>query len=279
MKISEYYNEMATQGASVSVLPFWYPPFAKSIYERSRILESQSLGDLSRSDFFKNKRNYYRGFTANALLQPLFPMADCVLSCLLRKIQQVTQRDPNIKERMGAGFMTGASTALLSNPYEVTVIASQKYGEAPRKAFRRVLQQSGIRGFYTGALPMAIKNGIFFNSIFILTPALQKTIDLQIQGSGRVYDIVTMLLAATVPAAMVTCGSIPIEVMAIMRQSDPSGKIHTSAFQAIKMAYHKHGKAIFKVGLGARVSACTIELAGFNLFRKFYLGQLNGEGL
>jgi hypothetical protein len=269
-----YHRQIAIQAASLSILPGWYPFFAKSIYQRSQILESKSPGDLSHSNFFKNKCNYYRGFTANLSMQPLYPLTEWMLGVLLNKIKQVNQRDPNIVERVGAGFITGAATVALANPYDVIVIASQKYGQTPYSAFKKVLKCSGARGLYTGALPMAVRNGTFVSSLLVATPVLQKKIDQHISGTGKVHDVAIMILASTIPASMYICVAIPLDFMAIMRQSDPLGKIHTSAFQAIKAAYHKHGRAAFKAGLGNRLLACTIEMAGFNLFKNFYLEKL-----
>ncbi len=272
MSIPEsYYSQIATQAASLSILPGWYPFFAKSIYQRSQIIESKSPGNLSHSTFFNNKGNYYRGLTANLSMQPLFPMTDWILNTLLKKIQQANQRDPNIAERISAGFITGTTTVILANPYEVTVIASQKYQESSYKAFKRVLNCSGVKGLYTGAIPMAIRNGTFISSLLVTTPALQKKINHLIPGSGKAHDIATMVLASTIPASAYICVVVPLDFMAIMRQSDPSGKVYTSALQTLKAAYHKHGRGAFKAGLGNRLIACTIEMAGFNLLKNFYL--------
>lgn len=269
-----YHSQIATQAASLSILPCWYPFFAKSVYQRSQIIESKSPGNLSHSTFFNNRRNYYRGLAANLSMQPLFPMTDWILGTLLKKIQQANQRDPNIAERIGAGFITGATTVILANPYEVTVIASQKYRESSFKAFKRILRSSGVKGVYTGSLPMGIRNGTFISCLLVTTPALQKKINHWIPGSGKAHDIASMVLASVIPASAYTCVAVLLDFGAIMRQSDPSGKVYTSAFQAIQAAYHKHGRSAFKAGLGNRLFACTIEMAGFNLLKEFYLEKL-----
>lgn len=269
-----YHSQMATQLASLTVLPLWYPLFAKSLYQRSQIIESKAPGDLSHSTFFNNKRNYYRGLSINLAMQPLFPLSDWVLNHLLKKIEQANQRDPNVAERMGAGFIAGASTVLFSNPCEVTLIASQKYQENAYKAFKRVWKNSGARGFYTGSVPTAIGNGTYLSCLFVTTPFLQKQIHKQIPGSGKVHDMATMVLAATMPACAYISISVPIDLMSIMRQSDPERKIYTSAFQTIRAAYQKHGKAAFKAGLKNRLAASMIEMTGFNLLRNFYLEKL-----
>lgn len=268
--LTPYQNQMATQMASLSALPLWYPFFAKSIYQRSQVMQSKVPGDLSHSTFFKNRWNYYRGITANLPMQPLYPLTDWVLGGLLQKIGQANQRDPNIGERLGAGFITGAMTAVFANPYEVTIIAAQKHSEKPYRAFKRVLNDSGVKGFYKGSLPMGVRNGTFLGNLLITTPALQKGLDPHIPGSGTMHDIVTTILASTIPASIYICIAVPLDFMAIMRQSDPSGRVYASAFQAMNAAYHKHGKSAFKAGLSHRLVACIIEMAGFNLFRNFY---------
>lgn len=278
MTISEsYYSQLATQAASLSILPLWYPFFAKSLYQRSQIIESKSPGDLSHSFFFNNKRNYYRGITANLCMQPLFPMTDWLLGFFLKTIKQVNQRDPNIAERIGAGFITGATTVVLANPYEVTVIASQNYRESAYKAFKRVLKGPGVPGLYKGWRPMAFRNGTFISSLLVATPALQEKIKHYIPGSGKAYEIATMILASTIPACGYICVAVPLDFMAIMRQSDPSGKIYTSSFQALGAAYQKHGVAALRAGLKKRLTACIIEITGFNWLKKFYLDRLTAS--
>jgi hypothetical protein len=81
--IESHKKEIAVQAASLSILPAWYPFFAKSLYKRSQILESKSPGDLSHSSFFSKKHNYYRGISANLTMQPLFPYAEWLLTALL----------------------------------------------------------------------------------------------------------------------------------------------------------------------------------------------------
>lgn len=271
MTISETYrNQMATQAASLTILPAWYPFFATSLYQRSHIIESKLPGDLSHSIFFKNRRNFYRGITANLSMQPLFPITDWILGSLLQKIKQVNQREPNLAERMGAGFITGAFTVLLANPYEVTVLASQRNETGPYKAFQRVMNTSGIRGLYTGAIPMGLRNGTFISLLYVTTPVLYEKLDNHVPGTGKTHTVATMILASTIPASIYICVAIPLDFMAIMRQSDPSGKVYRTAFQAIKAAYNKHGVAAFKAGLANRLIACTIEMAGFNLLKNYY---------
>lgn len=265
-----YSSQIATQAASLSILPLWYPFFAKSVYKRSQIIES-----LSPSTFFKNKRNYYKGLTANLAMQPLFPLTDWALENLLEKIQQATQREPNAAERIFAGFITGTTTVAIANPYGVTVIASQRYQENAYKAFKRVINSTGVKGLYTGSFPMAIRNGSFVSSLLVTTPDLQEKIKHLIPGSGKAYNITTMVLASTLPAATYIFVAAPLDLMANMRQSDPSCKLYSSALHTLKAAYQKHGKGAFKVGLGNRLLACTIEMAGFNLLKNYYSEELS----
>src|SRR5258708_3614150 len=104
-----YKNEIATQAASLTTLPFWYPFFAKSIYERSQILQSKTPGNLSHTNFFANKMNYYRGISANLFLQPLYPYSQWLLTMLLEKIGIMYQRHPTLTEKAVAAFITGVS--------------------------------------------------------------------------------------------------------------------------------------------------------------------------
>lgn len=269
-----YHSQIATQAASLTILPVWWPFFSKSIFQRAQITQSISPNNLSHSTFFNNKRNYYRGITANLSMQPLFPITDWILTTLLKKIEEANHREPNIAERMGAGFITGTTTVILANPYEVTVIASQKYEESSYKAFKRILKYTGVKGFYTGWLPMAIRNGTFASSLFVSTPLIHSQLNKLFTGSGKAHDIATMVLASTIPASAYLCVAVPLDLMAIMRQSDPSKKIYTSALQTLKAAYHKHGIGAFKAGLMNRLIACSIEMAGFNLLKNFYLEKL-----
>lgn len=217
---SYYANQIATQIASLSIAPIWYPFLAKSLYQRSQIIESRIPGDLSHSNFFRNKCNYYRGFTASLIVQPLYPITDWVLGTLLNQIQQIRQREPNLAERVSAGFITGTTTVILANPYDVIILAAQKHTEGPYKTIKRVIKYSGIKGLYTGAVPMAIRNGTFVSNLLVTTPAVQKKIYHFIPGDGKWHEVVTMALASTLPASIYICVSVPLDFMAIMRQSD-----------------------------------------------------------
>ncbi len=271
-KITESWGkEISASAASLSILPFWYPFFERSLYQRAQILQSKSPGDLSHSNFFFRKRNYYRGITANIFtMQPLIPAAEWMLNTLLTKIQTINKRDPNLAEKFSAGFITGSATAIFANPYEATNIAAQKYCESPIKAFMRVLNESGPKGFYTGVLPMAIRNGAFVSSLLVTSPELKIMLDKSIPGSGPSHHLATTVLGAAIPATLFTCMVVPFDLAAVMRQSDPSEEAFHSSFQAMKKAYNKHGIAALKAGTLLRLLACNIEMIGFNLLNNTY---------
>lgn len=268
--INDWKNEISVQAASLTILPVWYPFFAKSLYQRAHVLESKFPGDLSHSTFFSQKRNYYRGITANLSLQPLFPLAEWMLTTLLEKIQQINQRDPNLAEKIAAGFITGSSTALIANPYEATIIASQKYREPPYKSFMRILKNIGTSGFYTGIIPMAIRNGTFVSGLFVTSPELKKIIDPKIPGSGIAHHMTATALGAAIPATIFTCVAVPFDLAAIMRQSDPNKEKFHSTLQAMQKVYSKHGIAALKAGMLMRLCASIIEMTGFSLLTDAY---------
>lgn len=276
--IQSWRKEISVQAASLTILPIWYPFFAKSLYQRAQVLESKFPGDLSHSTFFSQKRNYYRGMTANLILQPLFPLAEWMLTSLLQKTQQINQRDPNLAEKIAAGFITGSSTALIANPYEATLIASQKQGEPPYKSFIRILKHAGPSGFYTGIVPMAIRNGTFVSGLFVTSPELKKMIDPQIPGSGVVHHMAATALGAAIPATIFTCVAVPFDLAAIMRQSDPNKEKFHSTLQAMQKAFAKHGIAALKAGVLLRLCASIIEMTGFNLLADTYNNVLPGNG-
>jgi hypothetical protein len=274
--IESWRKEFSASAASLSILPFWYPFFERSLYQRAQILQSKSPGDLSHSTFFSQKRNYYRGITANIFtMQPLFPAAEWMLNTLLRKIQMINKRDPNLAEKFVSGFITGSATALLANPYEATNIAAQKYREPPTRAFLRILNESGPKGFYTGVTPMAIRNGAFVSSLLVTSPELKKMLDKSMPGSGASHHLATTALGAAIPATLFTCMVVPFDLAAVMRQSDPSEEVFRSAFQAMKKAYSKHGIAALKAGTLLRLLACNIEMIGFNLLNNSYNNSLS----
>lgn len=258
------------QAASLSILGGWYPFFAKSMYERSQIIASKSPGDLSHSTSFR----YYRGLSANLLLQPLFPLTNSLYTKIVNEIETsddlIEKRPITTLERVGASFMVGASTSLVANPYEVLILASQKNKTSPYNAAQIVFQQSGMKGFYTGTIPTAIRNGLFYTSIITLVPTIKKSIDPWMVGSGPLHETMSTIVASTIPACLFLSVAVPIDLAAMMRQSDPSRQQFTSGFHAIQCAYKKHGIASLKTGLRMRLLGCIIEFAGFNLFYDFY---------
>lgn len=269
-----YHSQLTTQAAAISTLPLWYPFFARSLYQRAQILASKSPGDLSHTPFFLKRGNYFRGLTANLSMQPLFPITDWLLGKALKQIEEVNQRKASHVEQLLAGFAAGSASVILANPYEVTVIASQKYVESPRLARGRVWQLSGFRGFYRGGVPMAVRNGAMMSCLLVAPPILEKPIGASLANAGILGGCAATLFASILPAALYTAAAVPLDFMAIMRQSDPAGKAYASAFEALGAAYRKHGLAAFKAGLGCRLIACIAEISSFHLFNDFYARRM-----
>lgn len=265
------HSGLIAAAASLSILPIWYPFFEKSLYQRAVILKSKTPNDLSHTSFFRQKRNYYRGITANILtMQPLIPAAEWTLKTLLKKIEDINNRAPNVAEKFVAGFITGNATALIANPYETLNIAVQQNRETPVKAFLRILRESGAKGFYTGAMPMAIRNGAFISSLLVTSPELKKQLDQWLPQSVPGRDLLSTTFGAVIPASIFTCMVIPFDIAAIMQQSDPTKKKFNSAVNALKMAYSAHGSSAIKTGTLMRFLACNIEMIGFNLLNTAY---------
>ncbi len=256
----KYKNEIAALGGAVTSLPFWYPFYARSLFERCQILKSKTPSNLAHTNFFAQKRNYYHGISANMALLPLFPYSQWLLTKLLDKLQVMHERHPTLTEKIVAAFLTGASTVLVANPYETTLIAAQKNKVSPAKAFLRILREHGAKGFYTGALPMALKTGTFVSGIYVTSPELQKLLNIYLPGQTFANRMAISATAAAVPAILFTLASVPHELAAVMRQSDPSQKLFNSSFSALKAAYKKHGMRAMRAGLLMRLLASTIEL-------------------
>lgn len=265
-----YKDEIAAQAASLSVLPAWYPFFANSVRKRREIGESKIPGNLSHSTFFSNPRNCYRGMTLNLAMQPLFPYSEWLLNTLLARIEKMQKRHPILTEKMLAAFFTGATTVTLANPYEVTLIAAQKHSLSPYRAFIKILNEHGPRGFYTGAVPMANRNGCFMSGLFVTSGKLQQFMNQYIDNK-----IASTAVACSIQATLYTTVAIPLDIAAVMRQSDPSKKLYSSSLHALKLAYKKHGFSAFKTGALMRLLASTIELTGFNLGLEEYKKLLN----
>lgn len=270
--LERYKDEIATQAASLTALPMMYPFFAKSVYQRHQILVSKNPGNLSHSTFFSNPRNYYRGITSNLIMQPLFPYSEWLLNILLTRIEKMQKRHPSLTEKVISAFFTGATTIALANPYEVNLIASQKHSISPYQAFKKILHEHGPKGFYTGAIPMAIRNGCFMSGLFVTSPELKKLMRQYIENNKT-----ATVAACSIQATLYTTVAIPLEIAFVMRQSDPSKKLFSSSLHALKLAYMKHGFSAFKTGALMRLFANTIEIAGFNLSLDEYKGALKNK--
>ncbi len=134
----------------------------------------------------------------------------------------------------------------------------------------RILRSSGISGFYTGILPMAIRNGTFLSGLFITSPELKKRLDPIISGRGTAHHVASTVVGAAIPATIFTGVAIPFDVAAVMRQSDPNKERFNTTFHALQKAYAKHGITAFKAGALLRLCACVIEMTGFNLLNDGY---------
>lgn len=227
-------NQLIAQASSLSILPAWYPFFAKSMHARSSFLQVRKVF------------HYYGGIKPKIPLQILFPITDWILGTSLNEIRKEWRREPYLSERLLAGFMTGAFTALISNPYE------------------KALTHSKIKDLYQGTFQTAIRNGNFVMNLVVVTPAIDETLQAQFPSSNKIYKIAITILAALAPALLHTCVTTPFEFRVILNNS------HLSPDLVIKKVYQVYGLAALKTGFGYRLVASTIEIGGFNLFKKFY---------
>ena len=120
---------------------------------------------------------------------------------------------------------------------------------------------------------MGVKNGTFVGGMFVSTPIFQRKIANWFPITGKIHYAVTLFFGSTIPAIIFTTVAIPFELMAIIRQSNPTQKI--SAFNALTSAFRNSGPRIFTVGLPCRLTATIIEMTGFNYFKEFYQSKLS----
>ncbi|MBJ7449455.1 MAG: hypothetical protein JHC93_03740 [Parachlamydiales bacterium] len=268
--LDPYRNAAITQLASLTVLPIWFPFLAKSNRQRAEIFLSKIPNDLSHTNYFKNRWNYYKGITANLPIQVLFPIMDFVLNTSLSIIKNTQKRDPNNLEKMGASYLTGMTSIFIANPVVVTELATQKYRIEPMKAVKRVYREVGIKGFYKGSSLMAFRNGAFFTSLFFGQPYMFKEIKANYPNMNTSQTLLANIVAAVVPSFIYTTAIAPLDLTVILKQSTPEGNQHSSTIQTLKEIYYKHGLKSLKTGLPMRITACCLELGWFQFFKQKY---------
>lgn len=276
---SEYNQAYLTQKASLSILPFWFPWFTKSLQERATVVQSSQPSNSLRIKF-----SNYRGIMANLPMQLLYPLVKCELTFLENLVRKNFDRAPNVVEEAFMGVIAGASTVILANPYEVTVIRTQLDKVSPRTAFTNVLKEAGIGGLYRGACTMMVRNAAFTEALFFGAPVCSKWLSDNVpifQTSDQYFGQLThtnwektkssaTIVGSILPAIFASIIYAPIDLGMVMRQADPSCNKFSSFSESIKLAYKHHGKNAFKAGILSRLMATTIEIAGFNIFYNYY---------
>lgn len=177
---------------------------------------------------------------------------------------------PNTAEKFAAAFVTGSTSVILANPYETVLIAAQKYHVSPFSAFKHILKGTGVKGLYSGAVPMMLRNGNFFGGVFVTAPELKKQFEEKLPGTGPGYTLAASVGASVISAAMFTAVVVPFDISAIMAQSDPSKKIFKSPWEASKLAYKHHGLPALKTGTMLRLAASTVEMLGFSILPEVF---------
>lgn len=280
--LESFHQEIATSCAAFTILPFYYPFLVRSFFYRARLVSSMlmcrggfphyelpmSRKPLDGVSFFAKN---YRGIFGNCfMIQPLYPAAEWVVRTLLEKIQDIQQRAPNLAEKIIAGFIAGGATVSLVNPWETVTINAQRHQGSCWQAFGRILRESGPEGFYTGAIPMIIRNGIFSSGLLVTTPELAKKLDKIIPGADFKHRLLKTTLGATIPATLFTAISIPFDLAAVGRQTDYAAIKFDSAFETLSKIYNKHGIRAIKVGLLLRLASTLIEMTGFSILNEQY---------
>lgn len=276
---SSWKDTYVTQLSSLSILPFWFPWLTNSLNQRAQIISSTYPNNSLRVGF-----SNYRGIMANLPIQFLYPLVKWEMGFLQEKMQKSLNRELNFFEQAMTGFMTGASTVLFTNPYEVTVIRAQQAVCSARYAFKSVYAENGFKGLYTGSLAMMLRNGTFATSLFLGAPAcatwlkknvdsvtkIDESIDTLIPMNAKGNNLTASFLGAIIPAAVANTVAIPVDLAMIMRQADPGRQSYTTFGRALIAAYQRHGIHAFKAGVFSRLIATTIELAGFNILYNYY---------
>ncbi|CDZ81529.1 Mitochondrial carrier protein [Candidatus Rubidus massiliensis] len=258
---------LSRQISSLLLAPLWYPFYARSIFERMEILRRLKPGDLSHNPFFNRKFNYYRGFSATLLVQPIYPFSEWFLhkkiSHLERKKQEVTYL-----EALCYGFFAGAITSFVCNPFEVTLIAAQNKNESSLKAFKRIINKKSYSNLFRGAFSMTIRNGLFAGFIVITPSIISKK--LTTYNYHKNLSKETLSLTSTIiPATFFTCIAAPLDIYIIQRQADFTSKNLKNRCNIILAMYKKHGLKVFKTGLKLRLAALIVEIASFHLLEKY----------
>ena len=261
---NKYQDIMNFQKASLTALPLWYPFYARSLFLRAKLLSNNS------QSFFNGKYKPYLGMSTALLLQPLFPATQALFNLILMRIEKMNDRHPTLTEKIVASFITGFSTTLVTNPTEVVLIAAQKQQQSPAKAFLHTLKKHGLSGFYTGGLPMGVRNGIFTIGLYFTTPQLEK-IFMQYAVPSNATQALAVRVAATLPSAIIfTLAVVPLDLGFTLRQADPSQKKFKSIMEVLIHLHQKNGFSIMKTGFLYRLLATTIELMTIHSLKHWY---------
>ena len=273
MSNKEIKNLFCVQLASVSALPFWTPAFFRSLRQKVDMPISSKVDSLSHTNYFKYPKNYFRGLKATAMIQWLYP----TIFFLNRQILKNLPNNKNVYVKYCSIFTASCSTAFIANPLEVVVINMQQNRIKSLMSYIDISVTHGFRGFFTGLTPMLLRNGVFGTSLFVAQPHMKFYTDkyFNLDSGSTFINSLGKNFIASIPLALCGCLlTMPLDLAATLRQSDPSRIKFKSGYHALKQVYQRHGYASIFGGFRLRCVATTIELSLFNVFFKYYKENL-----
>ena len=181
------------------------------------------------------------------------------------------KKDLNILQKLAVGLSSGGLAILVANPTDVVKIRFQgdKNIENPRykntsAAYRTILAEEGIKGFWTGWGPNVVRNAVINASEMISYTEIKKfALNKELMHEGVALHLTAGFLAGFCAGC---CGS-PVDVMKtrIMNAKKGTGEAYKNVLDCFVKILTNEGPLAFYKGFAPNV----LRIGTWNMFMFF----------
>jgi len=197
----------------------------------------------------------YRGVIINASsIAPITAVQFAVNGTLSSILSENGKRALTEQERLLAAAIAGAASAFVSTPAELLMIQQQKTGKSLLLTAGEVKKNFGLRIFYKGLLPTAIRESLFTCGYLGLGPVIKEQLMKKMPEVFGDQPVGAALLGSIIAGLMAAALTQPADTIKTRMQADVRKDltVYKKPLQSAKLIIEKEGGKTLFSGLVPR---------------------------